>query len=533
MKSRVIATGLALLVGTGLWAATVGATPTPESRRAIQQMINRGTAQRATFVKKRADFVKSFKAWKKDSTEANRQAAIAQRDSMRQAREKVKANRDSVIAKVDSTFDTNEPAGTNVQYDPDCTDYGYTSSRCFVRICEPSFESPDDVATTKIHEFEHVRQKQAGRWGPGNTPQPCTFTYHQLEFEAYEAEMDADFGKRTSLSTEVKLDLLQRKAEHLRGMLEDLRVKVTADKLQRALPGSEVETQVTVINDAEMERPVTGSFADPLGWTITPPTFSCLLAAEQDTTFPMTVQVPPGTIPGTATEVMGQALASGTPAWDFFFIHAVPTVDVTKGANVSGPPEDWVDVHFTVQNRGPSPGQFDALVTSTLGWPLTSSHWLLTLGPGESRDLLTHVQIPEGAPHVTDLLLCTAFALSDPAQMDHDWLYAETEKGTSDVRGDETWPLALATIAPNPLVTGAQLRFTLPAAGPVDLGVYDVAGRRVRTLMSRADGAVSPGVHAVRWDGADDRGVRLASGVYFVRLHACDRGAVRRIVVLH
>jgi hypothetical protein len=34
----------------------------------------------------------------------------------------LKANRDSIIAKVDSVFDTNEPAGTDVQYDPECTD---------------------------------------------------------------------------------------------------------------------------------------------------------------------------------------------------------------------------------------------------------------------------------------------------------------------------------------------------------------------------------------------------------------------------
>ncbi|HEX7077531.1 MAG TPA: S8 family serine peptidase [Candidatus Eisenbacteria bacterium] len=70
---------------------------------------------------------------------------------------------------------------------------------------------------------------------------------------------------------------------------------------------------------------------------------------------------------------------------------------------------------------------------------------------------------------------------------------------------------------PNPVTASAAMRFTLPADGPARLEVYDVSGRRVRTL---ADGGLLAGPHLVRWDGRDDRGARLASGVYFARLQS-------------
>ena len=52
---------------------------------------------------------------------------------------------------------------------------------------------------------------------------------------------------------------------------------------------------------------------------------------------------------------------------------------------------------------------------------------------------------------------------------------------------------------------------------PVSLKVYDIAGRMVRTLI---DGEVGKGHHSIEWDGKDDKGMRLSSGIYFYRLTA-------------
>ncbi|MGH7601195.1 MAG: PKD domain-containing protein, partial [bacterium] len=67
------------------------------------------------------------------------------------------------------------------------------------------------------------------------------------------------------------------------------------------------------------------------------------------------------------------------------------------------------------------------------------------------------------------------------------------------------------------------IRFNLPVAGKVSLVIYDVRGALIKTLES---GSRIAGEHIVRWDGRDNRGERVASGVYFYRLDAVsDNGA--------
>jgi hypothetical protein len=71
--------------------------------------------------------------------------------------------------------------------------------------------------------------------------------------------------------------------------------------------------------------------------------------------------------------------------------------------------------------------------------------------------------------------------------------------------------------APNPFRGGTSIRFTVPRAGAVELAVYDVAGRRVRTLLR---GAQPAGDGAVTWDGRDDAGREMPPGVYLYRYAA-------------
>lgn len=68
---------------------------------------------------------------------------------------------------------------------------------------------------------------------------------------------------------------------------------------------------------------------------------------------------------------------------------------------------------------------------------------------------------------------------------------------------------------PNPFNPATEIHFVLPAGGHAELRIYDVAGRRVRDLSA---GALAAGSHAVRWDGRDERGHNVTSGVYLVRL---------------
>ena len=69
--------------------------------------------------------------------------------------------------------------------------------------------------------------------------------------------------------------------------------------------------------------------------------------------------------------------------------------------------------------------------------------------------------------------------------------------------------------APNPFGDGTRISYGLPTVAPVELRVFDLAGRCVRDLVRRTQAA---GRYSVTWDGNDDRGRRLANGVYFISL---------------
>lgn len=69
--------------------------------------------------------------------------------------------------------------------------------------------------------------------------------------------------------------------------------------------------------------------------------------------------------------------------------------------------------------------------------------------------------------------------------------------------------------APNPFRAGTDLTWSLAMDADVRLELFDVAGRRVRTLKS---GRAAAGAHRAAWDGRDDHGVALPAGVYLARL---------------
>jgi len=91
--------------------------------------------------------------------------------------------------------------------------------------------------------------------------------------------------------------------------------------------------------------------------------------------------------------------------------------------------------------------------------------------------------------------------------------------------------LRLERPAPNPMArtAGTRVRFTLPAAGPAELAVFDLVGRRVATLLR---GSVQAGDHVARWDGRDARGAAVPVGAYVLRLEAAGAMRAVKLVVL-
>ena len=82
---------------------------------------------------------------------------------------------------------------------------------------------------------------------------------------------------------------------------------------------------------------------------------------------------------------------------------------------------------------------------------------------------------------------------------------------------------------PNPFNPFTVIQFSFPADEKADLSVYNIAGQRISTLASRE---FTAGIHRVAWDGTDNEGRMLSSGVYFVRLEAGGQFVSRKVTLL-
>ena len=81
---------------------------------------------------------------------------------------------------------------------------------------------------------------------------------------------------------------------------------------------------------------------------------------------------------------------------------------------------------------------------------------------------------------------------------------------------------------PNPFNARTDIRFDLAAAGSYELVIYDVSGRRVIGFS----GIGTSGLNMVSWDGRDDAGANVSSGVYYYRLQTEDGSAARKMVLV-
>ncbi len=82
---------------------------------------------------------------------------------------------------------------------------------------------------------------------------------------------------------------------------------------------------------------------------------------------------------------------------------------------------------------------------------------------------------------------------------------------------------------PNPFVSETDISYTLPRKANVELKIYDVAGKLVRTLV---DGIQSSGQKRVAWDRKDAKGTLVHSGVYFYGLKTDVDASVTKVMVV-
>ncbi len=119
---------------------------------------------------------------------------------------------------------------------------------------------------------------------------------------------------------------------------------------------------------------------------------------------------------------------------------------------------------------------------------------------------------------------------------DHPWIHIGLNAGGGVSGTERVVPdflpkkFALYSGYPNPFNPSTTIRYDLPKPSAVELAIYNIAGHRVRTLISVEQ--VAAGRHDVTWYGRNDQGRILAAGVYFYRLETDGFKSTKRFTLV-
>jgi hypothetical protein len=141
-----------------------------------------------------------------------------------------------------------------------------------------------------------------------------------------------------------------------------------------------------------------------------------------------------------------------------------------------------------------------------------------------SDTMLTDVGAPESVLYYVVTAVDVHLNESGPSNE----AMAKAVPTAADDRTPALTSLQVQPNVPNPFSATTELRVGLPAQADVRVDVFDVAGRRV---ASRDVGRRSAGWQSVRFDGRDDAGRQLPSGVYFYRIRAGSETLTRKMVL--
>jgi len=182
------------------------------------------------------------------------------------------------------------------------------------------------------------------------------------------------------------------------------------------------------------------------------------------------------------------------------------------------------------QTRMPSGGSFESSQRLTAGVaPNTRGRWGDYNGVANDPSDSSRVWL-YGGYGVTNNRWATWIASVKPsvAGSAPAMVALSSEPGEEEVRSASTAAGADSRLEVTRLAPGARLSFELRARSIVRLGLFDVSGRRVRALV---DGVLDTGRHVLDWDGRDDGGRALSTGVYWARFDSGSGIQVKRLML--
>jgi len=85
------------------------------------------------------------------------------------------------------------------------------------------------------------------------------------------------------------------------------------------------------------------------------------------------------------------------------------------------------------------------------------------------------------------------------------------------------------TVSPNPFNNSTNLSFSLPKTTEVKLCIYNIKGHKIRTLLNEV---LIQGNHSISWDGTDENGKKISSGIYFYTLKTIHNVYTKKVILL-
>jgi hypothetical protein len=258
------------------------------------------------------------------------------------------------------------------------------------------------------------------------------------------------------------------------------------------------------------------------------------------------------------------------------FIPAPPPVSIvcTPIGDTLLTPGDTLTFNTTLTNHSDSTKSPKFFIYGTTTGPdsfvflAVDTTEIMQLPPGGRKRSITDLEVPQGAPQ--GHYIFTAYVSNNDATFDEDpfgfqiegssskpgyggdqlassgrsmepwkvlrgWFgYHERNKGKAETSASFPLPKSFSITQnyPNPFNPSTTIQYEVPdenTFSPVNVSVYDLRGRLIRTLV---DEKKAPGIYQVHWDGKDNRDKRASSGVYLYRIIAGDFTSTRKMIIV-
>jgi hypothetical protein len=304
------------------------------------------------------------------------------------------------------------------------------------------------------------------------------------------------------------------------------------------------EVQFNVTNAGLVAEDFDIAVTDTDGWPYTVSDINVWLdhVGDRDTTVTISFDVPPWAIPDVDTNSFTLTATSTTDPTEFYTesvtVEVIDECDLRDVIVVwddteNTAPGDTADVYVEIRNTGTVfPDVYDVLTGDTQGWMILAPPPPPPLALDVDQDSLYHVRvvIPLSAvPGVVNELFFDVLSTTCPGVAAADTVVLTVTDPTAVEGGMPVYREIRHSSYPNPFNPAVTISFTVPdGEGQARVEVFDVNGRRVKTLF---EGKLGVGPHTREWDGTNQNGDNVTSGVYLYRITVGDRTVSGKMVL--